>query len=113
MLNDFYRGDSKTLTIRINSLGFDAGTCWLTLKKSVDDADADAVLQKTGTFSVDPDDASKVMAEIYISPAETDALDGKYYYDIQAVSDDGTAVITAAAGKVKAMKDVTRSVINV
>jgi hypothetical protein len=109
MINNFYRGDNKVWTVRVNYLSLDAGTCWLTLKSSIDDTDADAVFQTSSTFSVDSEDTSKVKAELNLTPAESYQLLGKYYYDIQGVSSDKSIVKTLLSGTVTVLKDTTRS----
>jgi hypothetical protein len=110
MITDFYRGDSKTWTVRVNLLPLDAGECWITLKTDRDDADSAAVFQTTATFSIDSEDTSKVRAELNLPVADSELLLGKYYYDIQGVSADKSIVMTLLSGTVTVLKDTTRTI---
>ena len=108
-LNSFYRGDSQSWTVRVASVAYDGWECWMTLKSDIDDADVDAGVQAHAAFGIDPEDGTQVMAVISLTPAETDDLSGRYYYDIQAVSLDGSQVKTLSSGVVSVLKDVTRT----
>jgi hypothetical protein len=85
-------------------------TFWFTLKENVDDADPGA-LQVTATpdISTSPTEASQGIIYIKVPRADTNNLSAKTYnYDVQQVDNSGN-VQTLLLGKVKVVKDITRS----
>lgn len=113
-LSPLVRGDDWTLKLALTSdgsvLDITGYTFWFTLKDNIDDADPGA-LQVTATpdVSTSPTEASQGIIFIRASRAETNALAAKTYnYDIQQVDNSGN-VQTLLIGKVKVVKDITRS----
>jgi len=109
-LDPLVRGDDWTLKLTLTSSGtpldITGYTFWFTLKSGVDDADPGA-LQVTAT-SGSPDAAAGILY-INVPKASTDGLtSGTYNYDVQQV-DDSNNVQTLLIGKVKVVKDITRS----
>lgn len=113
-LSPLVRGDDWTLKLVLTSgnsvLDITGYTYWFTLKENVDDADPGA-LQVTATpdISTSPTEASQGIIYIKASRTETNTLSAKTYnYDVQQVDDSGN-VQTLLIGKVKVVKDITRS----
>lgn len=111
-LPTFVRGDDWTLKLNVtaNSAALDITgyTYWLTLKANVDDADP-GDLQVTSTPLLAEDAQAGI---IYITaPKEKTTLlePGSYNYDIQQVDSLGS-VQTLLIGKVRVVKDITRSI---
>ena len=113
-LSPLVRGDDWTIKLTLTSdgsaLNITGNTYWLTLKENVDDADPGA-LQVTATpdISTSPTEASQGIIYIKASRTETTNLAAKTYnYDVQQVDSSGN-VQTLLIGKVKVVKDITRS----
>ena len=113
-LSPLVRGDDWTLKLVLTSdnsvLDITGYTFWFTLKANVDDADPGA-LQVTATpdTSGNPSEASQGILYIRASRTLTDTLQTQNYnYDVQQVDDEGN-VQTLLIGKVKVVKDITRS----
>jgi hypothetical protein len=113
-LSPLVRGDDWTLKLVLTSdssvLDITGYTFWFTLKSSVDDADPGA-LQVTSTPSTatSPTEASQGILYINASKTLTDSLTpGTYNYDVQQI-DGSNKVQTLLIGKVKVVKDITRS----
>ena len=109
-LSPLVRGDDWTLKLVLTSEGsvldITGYTFWFTLKLDLDDADPGA-LQVTAS-PVSPDAEAGIL---YITApnASTGALAPAIYnYDIQQVDGSGN-VTTLLIGKVKVVKDITRS----
>jgi hypothetical protein len=114
-LSPLVRGDDWTLKLVLTSdnsvLDITGYTFWFTLKANVDDADPGA-LQVTATpdTSGNPSEASQGILYIRASRTLTDTLQTQNYnYDVQQVDDEGN-VQTLLIGKVKVVKDITRSI---
>ena len=114
-LSPLVRGDDWTLKLVLTSdnsvLDITGYTFWFTLKANIDDADPGA-LQVTATpdTSGNPSEASKGILYIRASRTLTDTLQTQNYnYDVQQVDDEGN-VQTLLIGKVKVVKDITRSI---
>jgi hypothetical protein len=115
-LSPLYRGDTRTIRVTITD---DAGapidisghSLWLTLKTSITDPDASAILQVSALMPAGGDSASGI-GYLTLSSADTDGLTpGKYPYDIQWVQPGSPPIVkTVDAGKLKVMPDVTISV---
>jgi len=113
-LSPLVRGDDWTLKLVLTSdgsvLDITGYSFWFTLKENIDDADPGAV-QVTATPDVSgaPTEASQGILYIKVPKASTDSLDPKTYnYDVQQVDGSGN-VQTLLIGKVKVVKDITRS----
>ena len=109
-LKPLVRGDDWTLKLVLTSdntpLDITGYTFWFTLKSDIEDADPGA-LQVTAS-SGSPD-ASVGILYINIPKANTDTLvPGTFNYDVQQV-DVSSNVQTLLIGKVKVVKDITRS----
>lgn len=114
-LSPLVRGDDWTLKLVLTSdnsvLDITGYTFWFTLKANIDDADPGA-LQVTATpdTSGNPSEASQGILYIRASRTLTDTLQTQNYnYDVQQVDDEGN-VQTLLIGKVKVVKDITRSI---
>ena len=113
-LSPLVRGDDWTIKLVLTSdgsaLNITGNTYWLTLKENIDDADPGA-LQVTATpdTSTSPTEASQGIIYIKASRTVTNTLTAKTYnYDVQQVDSSGN-VQTLLLGKVKVVKDITRS----
>lgn len=114
-LSPLVRGDDWTLKLVLTSnssvLDITGYTFWFTLKENIDDADPGA-LQVTATpdISTSPTEASQGIIFIKASKTLTNSLTPKTYnYDVQQIDGDGN-VQTLLIGKVKVVKDITRSI---
>lgn len=110
-LDPLVRGDDWSLKLTItsgsNPVDINGYTYYWTLKDNVDDADPGA-LQVT----VSPTGASASVGEVTLTAAAattTSITPQTYNYDVQQVNDSGV-VQTLLLGKVKVVKDITRSV---
>lgn len=84
---------------------------WVTSKKNLFDADADAVFQLTLGHGITLITPSAGLAEVAIAPANTSSLDFRKYNlftDIQ-MKDTSGGIWTLARGIVQVIADVTRS----
>ena len=113
-LSPLVRGDDWTIKLVLTSdgsaLNITGNTYWLTLKENIDDADP-GTLQVTATpdTSTSPTEASQGIIYIKASRTVTNTLTAKTYnYDVQQVDSSGN-VQTLLLGKVKVVKDITRS----
>lgn len=110
-LDPLVRGDDWSLKLNITSsnsakniTGF---TYYWTLKENVDDSDSAAALQVTASPSGSAATAGEVV--LTASAAVTTQITPQTYnYDVQQVNDTG-AVQTLLIGKIKVVKDITRS----
>lgn len=103
-----FRGDtfSKTLTFKDSdgvAIDITGWTLWVTLKKSEDDKDEDAVVQEEVTVHSDP---THGITSFTISATETAGLLGMYYFDVQVKRSDDT-ILTLLKGKINFEKDIT------
>jgi hypothetical protein len=117
------RGDSWSVSLTGLGNIADRETLWLTIKRDLSDADADALLQITeadgltvglseseSDASIAVDDEAAGDITIVVAAAATRLAWGRRYdYDIQVLRDDGT-VATLATGEWRVVEDVTRSV---
>lgn len=119
MIKDFTAGISITYKVRIASTAYNGGKCWMTLKSDLALADEDAEIQKSAEFVIDPEDASKVLAIIFLSSADTEPLANTetlskiYHYDFRGISSDQVQVTTPLKGTVKVTIGSTRRITNV
>ena len=110
-LPSLVRGDDWTLKLNVASGGSPVDitgyTFWMTLKSDIDMADP-GDLQVTATQS-DPVDAAAGIIYITAPKEQTSLLDpATYNYDVQQVDALGN-VQTLLIGKVKVVRDITRS----
>lgn len=111
-LQPLVRGDDwnlkLTLTSESNPVDITGYGYYFTLKENIDNIDADAALQISITAAL-PDSALGIVT-ISATNAETNNLiaNKTYFYDIQQ-TDTGGNVQTLLIGKVKIVKDVTRT----
>ncbi len=103
-----FRGDTltKALTFKDENgtaIDITGWTIWFTIKSSQDDADSAAVAQDIVTSHTN---ATAGESTISLTAAETDELEGNYYYDIQIKKLDGT-IKTVLDGTINFSKDIT------
>lgn len=110
-----YLGDTITINVTVSRNGgpvdLTGASLWFTGKESVDDADIDAVFQKTEIDGITITDAVNGRARIVIAPADTSGLaneDITLECDLQVQEADGT-VTTAARGSLTLIPQVTRA----
>lgn len=114
-LSPLVRGDDWTLKLVLTAEGtvldITGYSFWFTLKESIDDADPGAVqVTASPDISTSPTQASQGVLYITVPKASTDSLAPKTYnYDVQQVDGSGN-VQTLLIGKVKVVRDITRSV---
>jgi len=108
-LNNFYRGDTRdfAMTFTSNDVAYNitGAKVYFTLKKSKNDTDAQAVLQKTVTSHTDPTAGKTTLS---LSKTDTNIQPGRYFYDFQVITSGG-GVYTFLSGDVEVLEDVTRS----
>lgn len=111
-LSPLVRGDDwnikLTLTSSAGALNVQGNTYWFTLKDNADEADP-GDLQVSILAPVDVDSSNGI---VYIAASKTltGTLTPKTYnYDVQQVDGSGN-VQTLLIGKVKVVKDITRSI---
>jgi|DEB0MinimDraft_6_1074348.scaffolds.fasta_scaffold01024_5 hypothetical protein len=114
-LSPLVRGDDWTIKLTLSDSGSPLNitgyTYWFTLKDNIDDADPGALqVSITPSASGSPSEASQGIVYITAAKALTDTVTpATYNYDVQQV--DGTGKVqTLLIGKVKVVKDVTRSI---
>lgn len=113
-LDPLVRGDDWTIKLVLkngsNALDITGYTYKMTLKANIDDADPGALqLSATPSVADSPTEASQGILYITATDTQTDSLEAKTYnYDVQQ-KDDAGKIQTLLIGKVKVVKDVTRS----
>lgn len=88
---------------------FDISGCkiYLTVKKSLNDADNEAIIQIAKTTHENPTDG---YSEITILPEMTNNVEaGTYFYDVRIIFAD-SSVSTVETGRLKIKNTVTRSI---
>lgn len=114
-LANLVRGDDWIIKIVVSSdgnpLDITGFTYWFTLKLNVDDADPGALqISFNPDTATSPTEASQGILYIKVNKSLTDSIDAATYnYDLQQVDNAGT-VQTLLIGKVKVVKDITRSI---
>lgn len=108
--DDMVSGNSKAIQLifkdpstgnRIDITGY---KIFMTIKKRIDMEDTDeGVVAKT----LDPTDPTNGIADVVISFADTEDLEGKYYYDITYLSPEGDRK-TPLIGTMSFIKNVTK-----
>lgn len=113
-LDPLVRGDDWTIKLVLKSgnspLDITGYTYKMTLKANIDDADPGALqLSATPSVAGSPTEASQGILYITATDTQTDSLEAKTYnYDVQQKDNTGK-IQTLLIGKVKVVKDVTRS----
>lgn len=111
-----YRGDTKTFTLTFKTrpegmpIDITGHHLWFTMKKSTDETDDQAAIQKQITFPETP--ASEAgFGFLTLTSVETGSVtSGVYLYDMQWVIDgDPPVVMTIIFGRIIVLPDVTRS----
>ncbi|MEO5347174.1 MAG: hypothetical protein H7834_12465 [Magnetococcus sp. YQC-9] len=110
-----FRGDTKLFTLNFTTL---AGSpidirghgLWFTMKRSVDDPDSAAVLQKKIVFP-ETIESETGRGTLVLSSVETDLLEpGIYLYDMQKVIPDQPPIVaTFISGRIQVLPDITRT----
>ena len=105
---DVWQGDDVTLTFTLRKAAGTAydltgGTVFATVKRSVDDADASALISTTLT-SASPTTGVCLWTLV---PADTKYLSGMYKYDIQ-LKDNVGKIITLQSGDFLVKQEVTK-----
>jgi hypothetical protein len=114
-LSPLVRGDDWTIKLTLSdsgsALNITGFTYWFTLKDNIDDADPGALqVSITPDISTSPTEASQGIVYITASKTATELVTpGTFNYDVQQVDGSGK-VQTLLIGKVKVVKDVTRSI---
>jgi len=114
-LSNLVRGDDWAIKLVVSSSGsvldITGYTYWFTLKNNVDDADPGALqISVTPDISGNPSEASQGIVYLNVDKSLTDSIEAATYnYDVQQVDPLGT-VQTLLIGKVKVVKDITRSI---
>lgn len=117
----FYRGDTKVFTLTFATLAgspidITGHELWFTMKRTANDPDSAAVLQKRIVFSANA--ASMAGTGVLLLDAtETGAIEpGIYLYDMQKVipgipGDPGLppVVATFISGRIQVLPDITRN----
>lgn len=113
-LSPLVRGDDWTIKLALTSgsspLDITGYTFWFTLKDNIDEVDpGDLQVTATPDISSSPTEASQGIIYIKAARTATNGLEPKNYnYDVQQVDTLGN-VQTLLIGKVKVVKDITRS----
>ena len=111
---EVYKGESKTLQLTIldcerNAVDLTGATLYFTVKGNLNDCKV--LFQKTSAQASEIlilSPATDGVAEIYISPSDTSALDaGDYKYDIWVVLSSGKQVPVIAPSLFKVIQPVT------
>jgi len=103
------RGDSWSKTMYFNdengnNIDITGWTIFLTVKAKADDLDAAAVISKTITTFSDP---TAGIAEISLTPTDTNQVIASYVYDIQVKTNVGE-IYTIVEGILTITKDITQ-----
>jgi hypothetical protein len=87
-----------------NAIDITGWTIFLTVKAKADDPDSSAVISKTITVFSDP---VAGIAEIELTPTDTNQAIGSYVYDIQVKTNVGE-IYTIVEGILTITKDITQ-----
>lgn len=110
-----YRGDTKTFTLTFKTrpegmpIDITGHHLWFTMKKSTDETDDQAAIQKQITFPETPASAAG-FGFLTLTSVETGSVtSGVYLYDMQWVIDgDPPVVMTIVFGRIIVLPDITR-----
>jgi len=102
------RGDTKSYQLKFkdengNAVDITGWTVYFTVKRKVNDTDANAVIVKNVTSHTDASAGETVIA---LSCTDTNLI-GNYYYDIQFKTDDDS-ITTPLEGTITFKKDITQ-----
>ena len=101
------RGDSVTVNFTFQSGGaaydITGATCFFTVKKSADEADADASISKSWTSHTTPTSGLTTLA---LSSTDTNLTPGVYVFDTQVKASNGS-IFSITPGTVTVVADVT------
>jgi len=105
---EIYRRDDETYTLTFtnsNGTAYDLTDCtvFMTVKRSQEDSDDEAVISKTVTSHTDP---TSGITTIALTPTDTDIEEGRYYFDIQLKTSAGE-IKTVTKGLFKVTQDIT------
>ncbi len=100
--------DTKTITLSIKdaddvAIDITGYTVFFTVKTSVNDSDANALISKTTVCPTNTDSTNGI-AYIILSSADTTIAIGNFYYDIKIQKNSGQTILwrkTVAMGKFK------------
>jgi len=114
-LQPFVQGDTLVFELRLTDDNGDpldviGDVLYLTLKRSKDDSDEDAVLQKI--LNIESSELARFgVVRFVVSAEESNIAHGTYHYDYQwAKTQSGAGEITTVAlGKVLVLQQVTRA----
>jgi len=103
------RGDTWSKTLYFNdendaNIDITGWTIFLTVKAKADDPDSSAVISKTITTFSNP---TAGIAEIELTPIDTNQAIGNYVYDIQVKTNVGE-IYTIVEGILTIIKDITQ-----
>ncbi len=108
-LNDFYRGDTVPILIKIKINGVEeditGSTLTITMKKKKSDADP-GVLQKEAVILNQVTNTGEAL--FTLGPSDTDIDAREYYYDIQW-ENASSAIRTIISGTITVLQDITTS----
>lgn len=111
----FYRGDTKVFSLSFNTgegapIDITGHELWFTMKRSADDLDSQAVIQKKHVFPGDEFSEAGV-GSLVLESDETGGFEpGVYLYDMQKVIVGVPPVVsTLLSGRIKILPDITRN----
>lgn len=113
-LRNIKRGDTIRLALVVTRssgpVNLTGAALTFTAKRKINDADIDAIAQKTIGAGITVTDAVNGEAVITLPPADTDAFtrDTTLQCDVQMIELDGT-ITTIADGTIEVTRDVTRT----
>ncbi len=107
-----YRGDTFPCTLTFTdsagvAIDITGYSVYFTLKRSEEDLDTSAVLQKTITVHSNPTNG---ITTFTLSATETNGLRGSYFYDIQ-IKNTTSQIFTILKGQFTSNVDITRTVV--
>lgn len=107
-----------TLTTSTPSAGtpmdLTGASVWFTVKRDIDDEDADAKVWKRNTVAgggdseIDVTDETGGVLDVYIVPADTEDLDGAYWYDLVVENSSGRIIQAVEPSKFTVRNTVTK-----
>ncbi|MBF0342116.1 MAG: hypothetical protein HQL95_14320 [Magnetococcales bacterium] len=110
----FYRGDTKVFTLSFSNpdaspVDITGHTLWFTMKRTANDQDSEAVLQKRVMFPSTPASVAG-SGSLLLDSTETSLIEpGIYLYDMQKVIPGNPPVVaTFISGRIQVLPDITR-----
>ncbi len=114
-LSAFYRGDTKVFNLSFKdsvgaAIDITGHELWFTMKRTVTDADGEAVLQKKTVFPAGSESEDGT-GTLTLDSTDTGDIDpGTYFFDIQKVIPENPPVVaTLMSGKISVLPDITRN----